>query len=111
MRTPSGVIFSANVQAIPNGASLKNVGPVLYAGLLRKRSSSVRIVSNNLFLLKDGTTAYWTDIRRQSKGLSLNTVVVSAFKDRHWVSIITHHRNNTSVAAEIAESLVFLSKK
>ena len=111
MRTPSGAVVSASVMAIPDGIALADAGPVSYATLLRKLGSKVEIASNTRVTLSNGTAGYKTEFRWISRSAKLRTVIVSAFKDRKWVFVATHHRTNIGVAAEIMNTLAFQSAR
>jgi len=111
MRTPFGVVFSVSLQDIPNGVGLGNAGPAAYAARLRKSGSQVRIVSNVQTALQDGSPAFRTEVRWRSRGFNIRTIAVSAYRERKWVLITTHHRSDTSVADKILGSLVFQKAK
>jgi len=111
MRTPSGVVVSTDIMDIPNGVALADAGPVSYAALLKEFGSDVEITSNAPVPLSEGTVGYRTEFRWKPRGSDLRTVIVSIFKEQKWVILATHHRTDTSAAAEIANTLVFQSAR
>lgn len=107
MRTRSGVIFNVNIQAVPSGVALAEAGPVSYAAVLKEHGSDIEITSNSPITLRDGTEAYRTEIRWNSRSVTLTTVVVSAYRDERWIVLASHHRSDVDVMAGIADTLVF----
>jgi len=107
MRTPDGLDFEASVGDIPEGMTLADHGPKLYAPALEKFGSNVKVISNKEVTLKDGTKAYRTDIKwLYEEDIWVTTLVVSIFKDDKMVFLATHTANPNAVAW-IVESLTF----
>ena len=109
MKTLSGFQFAAAVGDIPDGVTLKHVGPQIYAPFLRSAGRSApKVVSNQSITLNDGTPAYRTEIHwRNRLPLDFKTVVVSAFKDGKWVFVEAHPWKDHDEAAAIVGSLSF----
>jgi len=107
MRTPDGLDFEASVGDIPEGMTLADHGPKLYAPALEKFGSNVKVISNKEVTLKGGTKAYRTNIKWLYKeNVWVTTLVVSIFKDDKMVILATHTANPNAVAW-IVESLTF----
>jgi TolB-like protein/class 3 adenylate cyclase len=107
MRTPDGLGFEASVADIPEGVTVADYGPKLYAPALERFGSNVKVISNREIILKDGTKAYRTDIKWLYKeNIWLTTLVVSTYKDDKMVFLATHPPNPNALAW-IVESLTF----
>lgn len=99
----------AFINDVPPGASLEGAGAI-YAAALRTFGKAERfeVRSNKPFHLSDGTPAYRTDIRYRFEGsLTINAVVVSAFRQGKWICIEGHTPGDPTEIATIAESMTF----
>jgi hypothetical protein len=121
MKTLGGNDFAAFIGMIPTGTKLAEVGPRVFASVLKNLGSNIQVVSNKKIILEDGTVAYRTDINWQlQSSFRLRTLLVSAFKDRKlvgpvWVFLVYSlgASNEASISedlnegASIVESLTF----
>ncbi len=89
MKIPEGLAgsdFSASIVDLPSGITLADAGPKIFTEYLKDHGSDIRVVSNKKITLKDGSTAFRTDIDWQSKSsIKLKTILVSVFKEEKWV--------------------------
>jgi adenylate cyclase len=108
METPAGITFSAMVVDIPEGMPLKDFGPKYYKSTLERFGSKFSIISNKKISLKEGTTAYETEIRwlYLNQKMWIISIVVSTYKDGKCISIDVHpYEGSTSDVKWIPESL------
>jgi hypothetical protein len=104
LKTPKGGAISVKIMGIPMGTKLAEVGPVFIANALKRYGSNIQVVSNKKIILKDGTVAYRTDINwKLQSSYRLRTMLVSAFKDRKYVSLF--YSLDASIEASISESM------
>jgi tetratricopeptide (TPR) repeat protein len=110
MKTPGKVEFYADVDDIPVGIAVADVGIKHYLPILKELGigTNFEVVSNRLIGLKDGTEAYRTEIKWQVKGgPRITTLLVSAYKDDKWVSLSAHPFGDPEEVSWIIESLTF----
>jgi len=86
MKTPDQGSFSASVTPAPQGISLSDIGPDVFAGYLEESGSKVKVLSNKEIRLKDGSKAYRTEIDWLWKSsFIMKTLLVSVLKDDKWI--------------------------
>jgi hypothetical protein len=108
MKTPGGTRFSAAVVDIPEGWRLAEMGPKHYAAGLANSGTDIQIVSNKEIRLKDGTTAYRTDIKWIfQETIPILTHLTSVFKDGKCIYVSAHPTRYIPDIVQIVESLTF----
>jgi adenylate cyclase len=112
MRTPGGNEFVASVLDVTEDMALADIGPKYYVERLKNHGlgSNVKLISNDPFVLKDGTNAYRTDFEYllATGTMKMGVVIVSAFKDKKLVVLDIHTTaGEQSYEAWIPESLTF----
>lgn len=107
MKTPEGVSFSASIVDKPQDMALSDIGPFYLAGILHSIGSNVQVVSNEEIKLKDGTTAYRTNIKWvYQKSIPLFSQFLTVFKDDKCVYLAAHPMNPMPETEKIVESIV-----
>ena len=117
MRTQLEGRFGASVGHIPEGMTLAEVGPEVFAHDLRDKGSTVAVRSNREITLPDGSAAYRTDLDWQPTAFfATRILLVSAFVQDKWVYLTyAVHRDYHEATfeellvegASIVESLTF----
>ena len=112
MRTPGGNFFGTTLLDVTEDMALADVGPKNYVERLKNNGigSNIKLISNNPFVLKDGTNAYRTEFEYllATGSMKMGVVIVSAFKDKKVVAIVIHTTaDEQSDVAWIPESLTF----
>jgi len=106
--TTEGITFQAAVAEIPSGVPLDKA-IYHYADILAATGvgSDLKITANSEITLKDGTSAYRSEIQWFYKpaGVRLTTQAVSAYKDSKLVRITAHSLTESINADKIVESL------
>ena len=107
MATPTGGIFVASIYKI-SPMKLEDFGPKEYASWLKDYGSNITIISNDEIMLKDGTTAYRTDLEWTLKNnKSLTTNLLSTYKDGKCIYIVVHEFNKNNTIDPILQSWTF----
>ena len=104
--------FVASVLDVTEGMALADIGPKNYVERLKNvgRGSNIKLISNNPFVLKDGTNAYRTEFEYllATGAMQMGVIIVSAFKDKKLVVLAIHTTaGEQSNVAWIVESLTF----
>jgi predicted metal-dependent phosphoesterase TrpH len=108
--TAEGVVFQAAVADIPPGLPLdKMAGNYVESIVSSGLGSDFNVTFNSEITLKDGTTAYRSEIHwfYIPAGLRLMTQMVSAYRDGKVVWVTAHPQAESEPAAAIVESLQF----
>jgi predicted metal-dependent phosphoesterase TrpH len=108
--TADGVLFQVAVADVQPGAPLeKMVENYMETIAARGLGSDLKITANSRISLKDGTTAYRSEIQwfYIPAGLRLVTQMVSAHRDGKVVWITAHPQANQAHISDIVESLQF----
>jgi hypothetical protein len=106
MRTPGGIRFSAFVVDNPEGWKLAEMGPKHYAAILANVGTDIQIVSNNEIVLKDGTTAYRTDIKWIfQETIPILTHLTSVFKEGKCIYVSAHPTLYNPEIVQMVESV------
>ena len=107
MATPTGGIFVASIYKI-SPMKLEDFGPKEYASWLKDYGSNITVISNDEIMLKDGTTAYRTDLEWALKNnKSLKTNLLSTYKDGKCIYIVVHEFNKNNTIDPILQSWTF----
>jgi CubicO group peptidase (beta-lactamase class C family) len=108
MKTPDYVHFEASIIDIPDNLKLEDFGPKIYAEIMNRVGTDIKVLSNKEMTLKCGTRAYRTDIKwLWNNYLPLTSLVVSAYRGNKCVYLATHAGANPEKFAPIVESLTF----
>jgi TolB-like protein len=94
LMAPSGVFIAVLVSDKPENMSLAEVGANYFMKRIKNdlAGSNIKILSNKPIVLADGTKAYRTEIEYliSTGAQTLDTVIISAFRDKKLVTIIAH---------------------
>lgn len=86
MKTLEGNTITASISDIPTDTKLEDVGPRIFAPVLKNYGSEIQVLFNREIVLEDGTVAYRTDINwKWQSSFALRTLLVSAFQGGKWV--------------------------
>ena len=106
MKTPGGSRFSAAIVDIPGGSKLVEMGPKYYTAYLASFATKIQIVSNHEIILKDGTTAYRTDIKWIfQETIPILTHLTSVLKDGKCIYVSAHATRYIPEVVQIVENV------
>jgi len=107
MQAISGFRFSASLTTVPEAATLRQVGPDVYAAKLKIVTPNLNVTANQKIQLKNGTSAYLTEISWRERGRHLTRYLVSAFNNGKWVYVEATTWTESKHAYNFVRSLRF----
>jgi hypothetical protein len=112
MRSPGGTHFSAVVVDVPKGWELAEMGPRHYAAGLARYGKDIQVVSNREIVLKDGTTAYRTDIKWVFQDtIPIMTHLTSVFREDKCIYVAAHPTMYDPEMADMVEGVTLIPSK
>lgn len=110
-KTQEGLLIQAFMLPIPEGIELEEAAEKTFKPFHEKiHNCKARMGDNKEIILSDGTRAYYSEINwkhKPSGGTPITTMVVSAYKDKKCLFIVTHPWDNYHISMKIVRSLKF----